>query len=326
MNYFVKMHFQITTKLCQFWSRFKVSIDAFMDPIKIIGEKNAMDFAISEFNHLHKWSDFKAPLAFSSSVCREQHFRMPLYKFWCNAVRETPKLHRKQWEFVYICQTLYERGLLKEGARGLGFGVGKEPVPSLFASYGVNILASDLDLSQAKKLGWVDTNQHSNNLNELNKFGLCDDQTFKSHVQFMNIDMNHIPKDLNGFDFCWSACAFEHLGSIAKGLDFVRNSIDTLKPGGIAVHTTEFNITSNEDTLDNNESFVIFRRKDIESLVKSLENDGHYVEPIDFYSGNDSLERYVDLPPYVQEPHLKLELAGKYSATSIGLIIHKGLK
>jgi SAM-dependent methyltransferase len=282
--------------------------------------------AVREFGRIQSSTNIKSPMTFSSTVCREQHFRMPLYRYWCSSIKEQPRLHRKQWEFVYICQALYERGLLMPGRKGLGFGVGKEPLPALFASYGASILASDLDLNTAKDLGWVDTSQHSNDLSELNTLGLCEEEMFKLAVKFRNIDMNFVPKDLHDFDFCWSSCAFEHLGSISKGLDFVRASVDTLKPGGIAIHTTELNLSSNTDTLDNNPSFVIFRRRDLEALATSLEKDGHWVEPIDFYSGDDPIEQLIDMPPYIHEPHLRLELAGKYVSTSIGLIIHRGVR
>lgn len=287
---------------------------------------NPVSDAFREFTRIQASCNISAPVAFSSTVCREQHFRMPLYRYWCCSIKEQPRLHRKQWEFVYICQALYERGLLKPGSKGLGFGVGKEPLPALFASYGASILASDLDLNAAKDLGWVHTDQHSNDLSELNTLGLCEEEIFKRSVQFRNIDMNFVPKDLGDFDFCWSSCAFEHLGSISKGLDFVRSSIDTLKPGGVAIHTTEFNVSSNTHTLDNNPSFVIFRRRDLEELATSLEKDGHWVEPIDFYCGNDSIEQLIDTPPYIEEPHLRLQLAGKYVSTSIGLIIHRGVR
>ena len=52
--------------------------------------------------------------------------------------------------------------------------------------------------------------------------------------------MNHLPDDLRGFDFTWSSCALEHLGTLAAGADFVVAQMDCLRPGGVAVHTTEF--------------------------------------------------------------------------------------
>jgi SAM-dependent methyltransferase len=265
--------------------------------------------------------DIDKPYVFTSSLCRQQHFRMPLYTYWCKKLDESPRFHRKQWEFVFICHVLYERGYLKSGIDAIGFGVGKEPLVSLFASYGINVLATDLEIERAKSLGWVSTNQHSNNLSDLNKKSLCEDNLFKEKVRFQNVDMNNIPDDLGKFDFCWSSCAFEHLGSIKNGLEFVSNSLKLLKPGGIAVHTTEFNVSSNDKTLDNNPSFVIYRRRDFEDFTEKLTRDGFIVETIDYSVGEDKLERYVDLPPYSNEPHLRLQLANEFVSTSIGLII-----
>jgi hypothetical protein len=56
-------------------------------------------------------------------------------------------------------------------------------------------------------------------------------------------------------------------------------------------------------------------------LVDELKFEGFEVDPIDFSSGEDGLERYVDLPPYLDEPHLRLQLAGEYVSTSLGVII-----
>lgn len=267
------------------------------------------------------------PYVFSSVLCREQHFHMPLYTYWCKQLREIPRLHRKQWEFVYICQVLYERDYIRDGLTALGFGVGKEPLVPYLSSHGLNVMATDLDFDSAKDLGWVDTNQHSDSLLSLNERGLCQEDIFLQNTKFRNVDMNHIPKDIGKYDICWSSCAFEHLGSIRKGMDFVINSCRLLKPGGIAVHTTEFNLSSNDDTLDNNPSFVIFRKKDIELLADELRNEGFIVEAIDFTAGKDELEQYVDLPPYMEnEPHLRLELAGMFVSTSLGIIIRKPVK
>ena len=246
---------------------------------------------------------------------------MPLYAYWCALLGEKPRLHRKQWEFVFICQTLFERDRLHRNVSAIGFGVGKEPLAARFASYGVEVLATDLDFAEAEKLGWVTTNQHSDNLGMLNARGLCDAAEFNKLAKFRSVDMNNIPQDIGRFDFCWSSCAFEHLGSIRKGLDFVVNSARLLKPGGIAVHTTEYNLSSNDHTIDNDPGFVIFRRKDIEQLIDELSRKGYAVEPVDYSAGEDELERYVDMPPYIDEPHLRLKLAGKYVSTSLGIIV-----
>ena len=133
--------------------------------------------------------------------------------------------------------------------------------------------------------------------------------------------MNAISEDLTGFDFVWSSCAFEHLGSIERGLAFVTRAMRCLKPGGIAVHTTEFNLSSNGPTVESRD-LSVFRRQDIERLVRELEAAGHRVWPLNLNPGNGPVDRYVDVPPYRSEPHLKLRL-DRFVITSIGLAIER---
>jgi 2-polyprenyl-3-methyl-5-hydroxy-6-metoxy-1,4-benzoquinol methylase len=260
---------------------------------------------------------------FSSSLCHQHHFALDQYRWWAKAMKEQPLFYRKQWEFVFIAQVLFERGMLKPGKRGLGFGVGTEPLPSLFASFGAEVVATDQSLDTAIAGGWVSTNQHTIDLSGLNTRGICTDRMIQELASFRAVDMNDIDRDLDGkFDFCWSACAFEHLGSLQHGADFVINSIRTLKPGGLAVHTTEFNITSDTDTYED-VNLSIYRRQDIGRLVADLEAKGYEVEPIDWALGDGFAELVVDLPPFGRgEPHIRLR-AAQYDCTSIGLIIRK---
>ena len=127
---------------------------------------------------------------------------------------------------------------------------------------------------------------------------------------------------LERFDFVWSRGAFGHAGSIARGLQFVMNAMRCLKPGGIAVHTTEFNLTSNFTTLESS-GMVILRKHDIEHLMRQLERSNHHVRSLNLNPGSGELDRQVDLPPYKLEPHLRW-LLDRYVTTSIGLIVRRG--
>ncbi len=55
----------------------------------------------------------------------------------------------------------------------------------------------------------------------------------------------------------------------------------TLKPGGLAVHTTEFNFLDEEHTIDNWPT-VLYQRAHFERLAEALRADGHRVAPLDF--------------------------------------------
>ena len=63
-----------------------------------------------------------------SRPCRQADFETPWFSYWSERLGERLRYHRKLWEFVFIAQALHERRQLRAGARGLGFGVGREPL------------------------------------------------------------------------------------------------------------------------------------------------------------------------------------------------------
>lgn len=256
-----------------------------------------------------------------SQACTQAQMEEPHYTYWCNQIREEPRNHRKQWEFCYILQALKSQGMLEEGRTALGFGVGLEPLAAIFARSGVKVLATDLEPEGAHDAGWVSTAQHAQNKAALNERDICDPELFEQMVDFRFMDMNAIDPDLAGqFDFVWSACAFEHLGSIMHGLEFVLNSVKCLKPGGVAVHTTELNCSSDSKTLDN-AGTVLFRKRDFLLLERRLKLMGAELE-FNFNLGRQPLDLYVDTPPFKQDAHLKLQIL-QWAVTSFGLIIRK---
>jgi hypothetical protein len=256
-----------------------------------------------------------------STGCRQESFEQPYFTYWLSRLGLGPSYHRKVWEHVFICQALWERGILSEGHRGVGFGVGREPLAAFFASQGCEILATDLAPENAQSGGWSKTQQHAVGLESVWFPHLCARPDFEARVAFRACDMNAIPRDIEGYDFCWSACALEHLGSIDAGLAFIERSLGCLKPGGWAIHTTEFNLSSNTTTLSSGGT-VLFRRQDFERLAETLTTRGHVVAPFDFDPGQAPLDRYIDVAPYRDTPHLKLALEG-YATTSFALIIQK---
>lgn len=256
-----------------------------------------------------------------SQACTQAQMDEQAYAYWCAAIGEVPRYHRKQWEFCYILQALARSGKLAPEMRGLGFGVGEEPLAALMAQRGVAVLATDLDQTAAQALGWVDTDQHAASKAALNARALCAPEPFDRLVDLRVVDMNAIPADLAGqFDFCWSACALEHLGSIKQGLAFIENSINCLVPGGVAVHTTEFNCSSDNDTLDN-ASTVLFRQRDFLHLANRLRARGHKID-LTFDFGDQPLDQHIDVAPFSADRHLKLQIE-RWVTTSFGLIVQK---
>lgn len=258
-----------------------------------------------------------------SSACTQKQLLSDTFQDWTVRLHLSRNvLHRKYWEYCYIAQALHERGLLRPGMRGLGFAVGREPLVALFASLGCDIVATDLDAERAAEVGWVATNQHSSSIDHLNDAGICPAEEFRRRVSFRCVDMNHLPSDLRGFDFIWSSCSIEHLGNIWRGQRFMLNMARCLKPGGVAIHTTEYNVDSDDATLASGCN-VVFRRQDLRFMSSLLQTCGHRVEPLDFDTGSDPADLVVDEPPHNKLPHLKLRL-GPFASTSFGIIVTAG--
>lgn len=255
-----------------------------------------------------------------SQLCTERQLEESAFLHWCRMLDMTPVAHRKLWEFCFLAAAMQSAGVLRPGGRALGFGVGTEPLPALLAHFGLQVLATDAPSEAVHTQGWASTGQHAASLEGLYRPAIIPAEALERHVTFRPVDMNAIPADLRGFDVCWSSCAFEHLGSIEHGLRFFEASLETLKPGGLAVHTTEFNLSSNNETLDS-EGLCIFRKRDIETLLGRLAAAGHRVWPLNLHPGSSPMDAYIDLPPF-SLPHLKLEV-GKYVTTSIGLAVQK---
>src|SRR5271154_2917625 len=257
-----------------------------------------------------------------SQLCSAESLRSPALRAWAERLRpmwaagndtREVMLHRKMWEWLFIAEALQERGMLAAGRTGLGFGVGQEPLVALFADAGCDVVATDQPHESAVATGWTDSAvEWAGGAEDLNGFGLCAAAEFEQRVAYRPVDMNAIPVDLHRFDFAWSSCALEHLGTLAAGMDFVVAQMECLRPGGVAVHTTEYLVSSDDVTVEAGGT-VFYRQRDIQGLVERLRRAGHGVD-MDYSLGATPDDMHVDVPPYT-DVHLRTELAG-YVTTS----------
>lgn len=268
-------------------------------------------------------------LPLTSRICRQDDFAEPWFRSWCKALHLEPILHRKIWEYAFVLQAMHENNVFRNDSRGIGFGCGEEPIASYLASRGVSITVTDLAPEKSDGLGWVGTGQHTSSLQQAYYPDLISLADFEKRVELEYVDMNDIPASMSqNYDFCWSICALEHLGSIRKGLDFIINSMNVLRPGGVAIHTTEFNL-SNEATIDNWQT-VLFQHKHFLLLADELKAMGYEMLSLNADAGNAFLDRFIDLPPYdwdeimklKESAHLKVAIDG-FPSTCVGIIVKK---
>ncbi len=246
----------------------------------------------------------------------------PRFRALAALIGESPRYHRKLWEWVFILHHLEIHGMLEPGRRGLGFGVGTERLPAALAMLGIDVVATDGAAAE-----WDAGNQRSTSIDQLLDPSIAPDAVVRRHVQHRVCDMNDIDAEragLTGFDFHWSACAFEHLGSIQRGLDFVVDAVETtLRPGGVGVHTTELKLSPGERTIDTGGT-VLFRPSDLAELIDRLRERGHEVDDLVVGQGDSVLDVHVDTPPYTPL-HLKLALAA-HVTTSVGIVVRRGTR
>lgn len=251
-----------------------------------------------------------------SQLCTASQFDEPDYARLLGEIRQQKVYHRKQWEYIYTLRMLERFGLLRDGTTGVGFGCGKEPLAAAMAKHGCRVLATDIP-----PLAESDKHFGSSSVEDYFYEGIVEKEVFLDRVSFRALDMNHLPDDLGRFDFLWSCCAFEHIGSLEAGIRFVLEANRFLKPGGVAIHTTEYNFSSNDDTVET-QHLCLYRRRDLEDMARRVEAQGNRILPLNFTGGDLPQDNYVDLPPYPQVTHLKL-LIESYVTTSFGFSIVK---
>jgi len=245
----------------------------------------------------------------STAICTASDLDAAWHRNLCALIGATNPLLRKLWEWTYSLKVFWDLGVFQRRGSGLGFGCGSEPMASLCANFAEHVLVTDAPPHVIDGKGWSDTNQHTAELSDARFPAMAPGVDLDAVLDFEFVDMNAIPEHLyDRFDFVWSSCALEHLGSKRAGLAFIANSLRCLKPGGVAVHTTEYDL-SGTSTIDHWDT-VLFNQNDFEQvlpdMVRELEEEqpgrSYELMPLKLERGQAFLDGYVDIPPYSYHP------------------------
>jgi hypothetical protein len=270
--------------------------------------------------------------AVSAAQCEHPRY-LEWFRMLQNVPDETPDdqaqataYNRKVWEWAYIAEAVRTAGLLEPGRTALGFGCGTEPMPALFARFGLDVLATD-QASDEGQQDWAGTGQLMNGLQSLSRPHLVSDSQLAERVRVRAVDMNDVPGDIGTYDVIWSSCVLEHLGSPQRGLDFVLESADLLNPGGVMVHTTELELTPMPTSQDYGHC-AVYVVEDLERLVDKLLASGLETSINPYVSLDSPQDRWVSMATtgYAEAlrdvAHLRLAL-GNSVTTSFGLIARR---
>jgi hypothetical protein len=112
----------------------------------------------------------------------------------------------------------------------------------------------------------VERDEHASSLGGMFMPDMVSKERFDELVSFQHADMNHISPELHGkINFVWSMCSLEHAGSISMGYRLALDSMEVLKPGGAAVYTEKFTLSSLDKTIERGDT-ALWRKHDMQRL------------------------------------------------------------
>jgi hypothetical protein len=287
---------------------------------------------------------YKPPL-FSSLECHapsQKQCESPEFLHWANLITRGdsevgPDLpcrwggtfpnfsYRKLWEWAQILEVAKIADVLGPNKSALGFAVGQEPIPAILAKYGVKVLASDAPTEKSK--AWIPSGEHMNDLSDLLHPEIVPDEIASKNISILPIDMNYIPENLGTFDFIWSSCAMEHLGTPELGLEFLVNTLNLLNPGGVSCHTTEIELEPREITADYGHC-AVYQLKDINSFASRVRDLGYEISLNTSIAMDTAEDRWISRLALVGSEnttdlaHLKLGI-GESISTSFAIVVRK---
>ena len=143
-------------------------------------------------------------------------------------------LLRKWWEWDYLADCAEKLDLLRADKRGIGLGVGTEPLIYFFGRHCGQIVATDLYSADTPWAAARLVNFRESVL-LASPFPLP-----PGRVLVENADMRCLPVGEASQDFAWSTSSVEHVPTLSSLLAVYAELARVLAPGGFALITTEF--------------------------------------------------------------------------------------
>jgi hypothetical protein len=248
-----------------------------------------------------------------SQICTAAQFDDPAFAEIMGAMGLQPTRTRAKWEHAWIVSVLATEGMIAPGRRGLAVDVGRERIAALVASRGGEVLAVGAEEDTPRAI--------EARRSQLFHPEIVHIEDFDRLVRFAPFD----PGAIGSFpeatmDFCYTIGMPGRLRSIEATLAFLEASLAPLRPGGLALHCIDFNLSSDKTTWEL-PNLVILRRCDIEALAERLAPAGHRILPFNTHPGSDLMDEQVTAPPATTRGHRQRH--GLVVATSFGLAIRK---
>lgn len=167
----------------------------------------------------------------------------------------------KQWECAMMLRTLSDEGVLRPGALLAGIGAGTEETTFVLASRGCVVFPTDRYL---EKTSWSDVAPPSMMAwpEQFSQYEYPQGSVIPVHT-----DARSLSLPSNFFDGVFSAGSIEHFGSLEAVSAAAEEIARVLKPGGIAVLSTEFRLDGPNDKAWFHDDCILFTPKLLEEYI-----------------------------------------------------------
>ncbi len=227
--------------------------------------------------HIAELAALPSTIPHEQKLCDAKDWHDPRINYVIRHVlRQNPFLFSRQWQHAHVYSILARRNRLGADRRGISFGAGREPLTYAVANAVDHLLATDLYDPEST---WRTARTADPAAFLLAEPSLPVDL---ARLEVKRMDMRAIDAPEGAFDFAYSICAFEHIGTDP---DFVRHLTGVrriLKPGGVYVMTTELRLGPRSHPIETNYAFSI------EHLLSLCQAAGLQPEPIFDGSLSDS--------------------------------------
>lgn len=255
-------------------------------------------------------------------VCNLRHFadpdlRQTLLDIYGSDTVFTSQIHRKSWEVASAVMALRQGGALREGARILGVGAGKEVTIFHLTRYAGEVHATDLYVDAGI---WSEHAPGQMLLDPLACAPFPDWQPQRLIVQHMDARRLRYPD--NHFDGVFTSSSIEHFGTREDVAQAAAELGRVLKPGGVATISTEWMISGGASM--GFDGVLLFDEDAIRRYI--VEPSGlAMVDDLEFEVDDESLATEVTLEAAIARltyPHVVLRHKG-YQFTSVHLALRK---
>jgi len=193
------------------------------------------------------------------------------FRKWASRLAPRPATSAEQWRLAFIAQALDRYGMLRAGARGIGWGEESRSLAPIFASAQCEALLATIPEGAGEAaIAW----------NAFNCSALDATPGPDGSLPGLVVSLAEQPADRRGFDFLWTIGAAEQGYAAGSSADLLIERMGVLRPAGYAVHMFDMAATGDDPRG--------VPRSDVERLAVTLIARGFSVVQLNFDNGGEA--------------------------------------